>query len=145
MPSFIYNRAKRLLLDGTLNWGGSTFKAMLVTSAYVANPDHDFIAAAAAAELSGPGYTAGFGGVGRKVIAGKVVVESDADDRAYVDCDNVLWAGLNAGTFVAMVLVHEVTSDADSPLIAYLELTAPQATNGGDITVVIPATGWGFI
>lgn len=145
MASFIYNKAKKLFLDGTLNWPSSTFKAMLVTTSYASNPDHDFVSSASAAELSGTGYAGGFAGSGRKTIAGKAVNESDSDDRAYIDCDDIAWTGINAGTIHAVLLIHEVTSNADSQLIAYLELTADQPTNGGDVTIVIPANGWGYI
>ncbi len=145
MASFFYNKAKKLFLDGTLDWDSQTFKAMLVTSSYSADPDHDFISSAAAGELSGTGYTGGFAGSGRKTLTTKAVTESDADDRAYVDCDDVAWTGINAGTIAAMIIVREISNDANSYLVAYLALTAAQPTNGGDVTIVIPLNGWGYI
>jgi hypothetical protein len=145
MASFFYNKAKKLFLDGTLDWDSQTFKAMLVTSAYTANPDHDFISSASAAELSGTGYAGGFAGSGRKTLTTKTVTESDADDRAYIDCDDVTWTAINAGTIAGMIIVREVATDANSYLVAYLELTAAQPTNGGDVTIVIPTNGWGYI
>lgn len=145
MASFFYNKAKKLFLDGTLDWDSQTFKAMLVTSSYSANPDHDFVSSASAAELTGTGYTAGFNGAGRVVLTSKAVNESDSDDRAYVDCDDVAWTGINAGTIAAMIIIREVSTDANSYLVAYLQLSAAQPTNGGDVTIVIPTTGWGYI
>ena len=145
MASFIYNKAKKLFLDGTLNWPGQTYKAMLVTTGYAASADHDFVSSAVGGELSGTGYVGGFAGAGRKTLTSKVVTESDADDRAYIDCDDIQWVGINAGTIHAVVVIQEVTSNADSRLIAFLELTADQPTNGGDVTIVIPTNGWGYI
>ncbi len=145
MPSFMFNEAKKEFLNGTLDWDSQNFKAMLVTSGYTPDKDDIFVSELGANELSGSGYVAGFNGAGRVVITGKVVSKDDTTDRAYLDCDDVSWVGINAGTIRALVIIQEVTSDADSKLIAYLQLSADQATNGADIRIKIPTSGWLYI
>jgi len=67
MATIIYNRAKKEIMDGTIDLLVDTIKAMLVTSVYTPNPDHDFVDAGGAsdpadAELTGTGYAAGWAG-----------------------------------------------------------------------------------
>jgi hypothetical protein len=145
MASFIYNEAKKQILEGTILWTSQTFKAMLVTSAYTANPDHTAVSSASSAELSGSGYVDGFAGAGRVTLTGNAIVKDNATDRAYIDCDNPAWVGIDAGVLAALVIIQEVTNDADSKLIAYLQLSTPITTAGFDITIKIPTSGWAFI
>lgn len=145
MTAFIYNEAKKQVLEGTIIWTSQTFKAMLVGSSYTPNADDLFVSSIGAAELSGSGYVAGFGGAGRKTIAGKVVTKDDTEDRAYLNCSDFAWVGINAGTVVAAIIIQEVTTDADSKLVAYLPLGAALVTDGSDILLQVPTKGWVFI
>lgn len=135
--SLVYNRAKKQLLDATINLTSATIKAMLVTAAYVANADHDFVSDGPAAnELSGTGYVAGYGGAGRKALSGKTVAEDDANDRGYWDANDLSWLAINAGTAAALILFVEGAADASSTLIAYINTGGfPIVTNGGDMSV----------
>lgn len=132
----VYNRAKKRLLDGSLNFASDTIKVMLVTNAYAFNADHDFVNQVSAAEVAGSGYTGGFAGSGRKTLGSKVVNEDDAGDRGYFDAADVTWSGINVGSVQAAVLYEEGTSDADSSLIAYIDSGGfPVVTNGGDFVI----------
>lgn len=137
--SFIYNLAsKRLGDDSTrINYLADTIKAMLVTSGYTPNRDHDFVSTASGSELTGTGYVAGFGNSGRHTLASKTITEDDTNDRASYGAANPVWTAINAGTIAAVILIKEITNDAASYLIAYLDGT-PVGTNGGDITVQFP-------
>lgn len=146
MANAWYNHAAKMVLDGTLNVSSSTLKVMLVTSGYTFNRDHDFVDAGGAndpidAELSGTGYTAGFGGAGRKTIANKVFTEDDTNDLGWMDCDDVVWTAINAGTAAACIVIKEITNDAASLLIAFFDSGFPKVTNGGDLTLQINAAG----
>ena len=145
MANFLYNRAARRIFDGNLNLATSTLKLMLVDSGYTANRDHDFVGSGAGTpggeELSGTGYAAGFGGAGRRTIANKAFSEDDVNDRAEMDCDDVTWTVINAGTAAAAILIKEGTSDADSELIAFFDSGFPVTTNGGDLTLQVNAEG----
>lgn len=140
MAETVYNRAKAQIANGAIDLDTDTLKLMLVTSSYVVNPDHDFITAsgAGAAELSGTGYTGGFGGAGRKTLTTPAVSEDDANDRAVLDGDDFTWTGINAGTAAGAILIKENTNDADSELIAFFDTNFPVVTNGGDLTVSTP-------
>ena len=145
MASFVYNYGKSGFCDGTLNWvsgGGSdsSWKTMLVTNAYTANPDDHFVSTANSAELSGTGYQSGFGGTGRKSLLSRVVTTNTTNDRAELTASNVSWSAINAGTIKAAIIYRHLTTDADSILVAYIDLTSV-ATNGGDITIQWAAAG----
>lgn len=148
MASGWYNRAKKEIMDGTISLLSDTIKVMLVTSSYTFNPDHDFIDMGGANdpadhELSGTGYTGGYGGSGRKTLASKAITEDDPNDRAEFDAADVTWTSINAGTIRAAILIKEGTNDADSKLIAYIDNAAqfPLVTNGGDVTLQWNAEG----
>lgn len=138
MASSIYNRGKAYV--GAQGWITPVFKVMLITSAYAFNVDHDFVSDLGAVELTGTGYTAGFGGAGRKTLGTKAVNVNDTDNRAEFDAADLTWTAINAGTAAAAVVIHEATSDADSELIAYLD-PSDIVTNGGDYTITWPTTG----
>lgn len=140
MASFLYNKAKAEILRGNIPWVSSTLKMMLVTASYSPNPDHDFVSSASGNELSGTGYIAGFGGSGRHTLTGKTVTEDDSNDRAVADADDVTWLAINAGTAAAGIIIKEVTSDADSILVAYMDI-ADVATNGGDLSLQFNIAG----
>jgi hypothetical protein len=114
---------------------------MLVSSAYTFSPDHNFVSDVSADEISVTGYTGGFAGAGRKTLSAKTFTEDDANDWAYLDADDIVWNTLGAGaTIGGAILIKEVTNDAASPLLAFMDLTNT-STNGGDITVSWNASG----
>ena len=121
-----------------------TLKVMLVTSAYTPNPDDKYVSAitgGTSKELSGTGYTAGFGGSGRKTLASVVVAEDDTNDLGTFTAANVTWTAINAGTVAYAVIVKEVTDDAHSPIVAVLTISPAITTNGGDYTIQWSAGG----
>jgi len=141
MASAWYNKGKEVVANGAESWLTSTIKIMLLNASFAFNADHLFASSINANELSGTGYTAGFGGAGRKTLAGKAVVRDDANDRAEMDASDVTWTAINAGTAAWAVLVVEKTSDADSPILAALDLSPDVVTNGGDLTLQWDAEG----
>lgn len=148
MASITSNRLRYLLLQGAagspaLNLTSDTIKVMLVNTSYVPDKDHNFVSSITSGvtkELSGTGYTGGFGGSGRKTLASKTISQDDTNDIAYFDAADVTWTGINAGTIGWIAVIKEITSDADSPILAVLD-PADLATNGGDITAAWPTDG----
>lgn len=135
MASLIYNLFKQKIADGTIDWDTAVIRAMLVTSGYTADADHDFVNSGPDAnELSGTGYT-------RKTLTTRTVVLVDASDRAELRCDDsVVWSAINAGTAAAAVLYVQVGGDDTTPgddiLVAYIDSGGfPIVTNGGDLTI----------
>lgn len=120
----VYNRAK--VQNGSLDWDTDTFRVMLVTSSYTPNLDHDFVADVVANEVAGGGYA-------RQTLTGNAIVIDDANDRVDHDADNATWTGLTAA-FRYAVVFKLVTNDADSILVAYLDLGA-QSVTAQDFTI----------
>jgi hypothetical protein len=149
MANFIYNKAAGQILDGTLDVLTDTLKFMLVNSGYTADRDHDFVDDASGDEITATNYTAGFGGAGRKTLAGKAVSVDNANDRVEFDCNDPQWTALGGATndtVQAIIVIKEVTTDADSILIAHIDTSTgtpslPFTTNGGDLTLNINAEG----
>jgi hypothetical protein len=138
MASGWYNSALRDVMDGTIDLSSDTLKLILVTSAYTPDKDHDF-ANDLTGELSGTGYTGGFNGSGRKTIAGKAFETDVTNDRVEFTFSGVTWTAINAGSPKYAILVKEITNDAATRLVAFLDL-GTVTTNGGDLTVTPNAT-----
>jgi hypothetical protein len=149
MASVTSNKLRGLLLQGAsgspdLDLLGDTIKVMLVGSGYTPNKDHAFvdsITAATSKELSGTGYTAGFGGSGRKTLASKTVTIDDANDVAFFDAADLTWTGIDAGTVAYLAVIKEVSSDADSPILCIVDVEPNVITNGGPYDVTWAADG----
>ena len=141
MASAWFNRGKQQVLSGSTSLLSDTIKVMLVTSSYTFDADHNFVSEVVANEVSVIGYTGGFAGAGRKALANKSVTEDDTNDLAYFDADDLTWTGLATGATVGgAILVKEVTNDAASQLLVFMDL-ADTPTNGGDITLAWNASG----
>lgn len=139
--SLVYNLFKSLNAKGDLDLLNDNIRIMLVDSSYVANQDDDKVDAGGAndpidAELSGAGYC-------RITLAGRTIVEDDANDRAEYDADDVTWPGLNAGTADAALIIKEsAIGDTQSILIMQVNTGGfPITTNGGDLTIQFNAEG----
>jgi hypothetical protein len=149
MASLCYNTAAKEILDNTINLSSDTIKVMLVEVGYTANKDDDVVDAGGANdpvdhEISVTGYTAGWGGAGRKTLANKSFTVDDTDDEAVFDNTvDLTWTSLGAGaTIVAAIVIKEGgADDTTSRLIAYLELASSFPTNGGDFTLQFDAEG----
>jgi hypothetical protein len=140
MASNLYQYGISLILDRTIDIAANTIKVMLVGTGYTPNKDHQFVADVVASELSGTGYTGGFGGSGRKTLASKVIGKNDSTDKAYIDGADMTWTAINAGTIGFAIVFKEITSDALSPVIACVDV-ADIVTNGGDVTIQWDAAG----
>lgn len=138
MADAAYNRGKFLIGNSSLNWATDDIRVLLLDNAdpYTFSPDHNFVAdlTPATNELAGTGYV-------RKVLGSKAVTENDTNDRAELDAADVVWTGLNAGTAKAAVVFRQVTTDADSELLFYMDSGFPFTSNGGDLTWQVNAAG----
>ena len=134
MASGSYESAWTSIMSDVINLSTDAIKMMLVTASYAPNPDHVFVSDLGGVEISGPGYVGGFGGVGRKTLTGKTFTTDPTNNRAKFSAGSVTWSAINAGSPRYAILIKEGTSDADSRLLAYLDL-GTVVTNGGDLTV----------
>lgn len=148
MSSFIYDYAKKGILDGSIDLLGDTLKVMLVKASYTPNQADQFLDVAGTNDLSddeivATDYAGTFGGAGRKTLASKAVNVDTTNHRATFDAADLLWAGLGGATNdtpVAAVIIKEVTTDADSIPIAYID-TADLTTNDNDFGITWHADG----
>lgn len=135
MASTTTNAGRLALLNQSIDLLGDTIKVMLLGTGYTADPDHQFVSAINSHELSGTGYTGGFSGSGRKTLASKTAAKDDAANIAYFDAADVTWTAIDAGTVGFAAIIKENTSDADSEVIAIIDLAPDVPTNGGDYTL----------
>ena len=140
MASAWYNSGLRDIFDGTIDLSADTIKVMLVNASYTPNKDHDFVDDVVANELSGTGYTGGFAGSGRKTISAKSFTTDTSGDFVKFTATIAAWAAINAGTAAYAILIKEITNDAASRLIGYLDIDPDVTTNGGDFTITADAT-----
>jgi len=135
MASLTSNRFRKLLLDGDIDMViDSGIKVMLVGTGYTPNKDHNFVNQVTS-ELSGTGYTGGFGGSGRKALASRAVTQDDTNDWSYFDAADVVWTAINAGTAAYAIVIKEITDDTASPILVVVDVSPDIVTNGGDYTI----------
>lgn len=153
MASFAYGQGVLRLLRGTtptttIDWINDTVKCGLSNTTHVPNKDDTFADDGGAddfidGELSGTGYTAGFGGAGRKSITTKTISYNATSDRVELDGADVTWTAINAGTAAqATVLKEGATLDSQSAVLGNVDTGGfPVTTNGGDLTIQWNAGG----
>lgn len=149
MPSDTFLKGRDEIVKQNLDWEGSaSIVAIPMSDSYT--PDfvtQDFVSDVAADELDATGYDGGFGGADRKTPANKTIVRDDANERIELDHDDVTLADIGGtvndtnDVVSGYILAEERSSDSDSPLIAFLDLTDDRPTNGSDITLSPDAEG----
>jgi hypothetical protein len=129
MANLVYNNAKKIIGDGTIDWdaAGQTFRLLLTTAAYTPDIDAHVFVSSVTNEHSGGAYV-------RKDVLNRSVVLDLTNDRADYKADNVTWTAINSGLAAWAILFKLVTNDADSLLIAAIDI--PDTTfNGTDFTI----------
>lgn len=142
MADFVYNKAKKNLIDGTMDLvalaAANKLKMLLLEAAADENPDDNFVADVidgTSTELAA--YT-------RHIFAGEAATQDDPNDRAEFDADNSVFSAVVAqNAIVAYVIYEEVTNDADNIPIMFVDETTglPITPNGSDITITWNAEG----
>lgn len=138
MAQAVTNRAKHLISTAGLNFTTADLRmGLLKTCANVATstPDINFVsdmeAHADFAELTGAS------GYARVALGTKTATEDDANDRENIDAADVSFGALGAGgTIVGAFIYVNVSTDANSPVVAIYDLTSTP-TNGSTVTVTI--------
>lgn len=130
MPNFVYLNGLKELFDGTISFLTADIRAMLIGTGYTPDVDHLFANTPGAFEISVTGYTPGFSGTGRKVLAGKTIVADTGNNRVAFDCNDITWTSLGAGATVRYIVIYRHnTTDANSRLLFALQIT-DTATDG---------------
>jgi hypothetical protein len=126
MFSFLYNAGKAAILRGDVAPLVDALKVALVTESYVADKDAHAFFADLSGEVAGSGYTAG-----GQALASVAVSQDDANDRAVLTADTLVWP-VASFTARAAVLYKDSGSPAASPLLAYLDFGLNQTVSGED-------------
>ncbi len=143
MASLAYNLYKAGCFDySQADVGADTIKVILCMTNTTAqtDPDKDFVGDLTTLdEFDGANYTAGWGNAGRQALDNKAVTSDDANNEGKFDADDEVWSALGVGarSIDGGLLVKEITNDAATPNIVYIEFTTPIVANGGDVTI-----GW---
>ncbi len=134
MANAFYNLGKKEIANGSIDLLNDTIIAVLVSSGYAFDADHDYLSTPAANELSGSGYA-------RKTLGTKTLVEDDANDRAEFDAADLAYTAINAGTADALIIAKNSGADATSTLIAYIDEGFPIVTNGSNLDIAWNSEG----
>jgi hypothetical protein len=127
----IYSTGIEVLLNGTVSWANSSIKALIVDSGYTFDKSDEFVSDLSADEVTnavGTGYA-------RKTLTNKTVTL--ATDVVTLDADDLLYTAVQTNeTWDALIVYAEGSSDASSPLLAYLNIDN-LVTNGSDASITL--------
>lgn len=151
MANFIYTPAMNSIVAGTLPLNVATYKVMLLNTVQTttSNQSTQFVSTSLGAVEIGSGgavdnYTRGFGGSGRKTVSLSLTAVTTNPVGVIISA-NITWTALGGttnDTIRGCALIKEVTTDADSPCIAYWDISPAVTTNGSNFTITVtPATG----
>lgn len=124
MANSLYAKARQRFLEGAINWGSDTIRALLVdTSAYTVNlATHEFVSDVA----------------GGARVAGPITLTGKASTDGAADAADVTFPTVTGASIEAVILYKDTGTEATSPLIAYIDIASglPVTPNSGDINVV---------
>ena len=145
MALVVYTEAKFQLSTKALNLETDLLKVMLVTNGYIVDPAHTFVTdggftAPGNFEVSGTGYTPGFGENGRQTLVNRTLVRDPATARVRLFGNNIIYPSINVGVVGGIVLLREGTAtdsdDSNALLIGYNnEGGFPIITDGGELQI----------
>lgn len=137
-----YSRGVHSINNGTIDADTTATKIGLAVSTYAPDPDESSLTTFASSEATCTGYTGGFAGAGRK-SATITLTEQTANNRDVGIITDLTWTGLGGATnntLAYAVWLREVTNDAASIPIAYLNFASNLTTNGSDVLVDFDGT-----
>lgn len=145
MASGTYNDGSLKLQNGTVVWATDVIEILLVKSSYVFDKDHT-AGTPAASEITGvSGYTGGFGGAGRKVLASKTLTNDTVNDRTVYDAADPSFGALGTGDTIGGAVIQKKGSANDTtavPLFFHDFTDIP--TNGAVLNYAFDALGIGY-
>jgi hypothetical protein len=146
MASGTYNAGSLALQNGGVVWASDTIEVIAVKSSYTFDPDHT-AGTPAASEITGvSGYTGGYNGAGRKVLAGKSLTNDTTNNRTVYDAtDPGSYGALGAGDTIGGYVVQKKGSADDTTAVPlfFLEVT-DTPTNGSPVSLAFHADGIGY-
>ena len=150
MASFWYQAGMGQAFGGAIDWVNDDIRiiwAMSNTTADTENSSRFVSDFSTLDEFDGSGYPSTF--ATRLALDNQTLTVDDPNRQVELDADNETVSTVGAGTrnVVGVVVYQHNTSDADSELLGYLDLSAATGNgeefngNGGDITLAWDAEG----
>jgi hypothetical protein len=140
MASGWYTNGLLNLLNSGKAITDANMRALLVSSAYTYNPDHDVVSDVAGSEITTVTNYA------RKTVA-LTIAANDSSNRLEVTVPDISWTSLGGSvnaTVAAVILYYQLNTgsavNASDILVGYLDL-ADFTTNGSDFTADMAASG----
>lgn len=126
MAETVTNRGKTRILAGDTILDSSDLRMLVIlgTQTGVNDPDLNFLADLDA--VTGVSFH-----TERIALASLTVTEDDVNNRANADAANVVFAAAPGVTAQGVAIYQQVTTDADSPVIAIYTTGFPQPMDGG--------------
>jgi hypothetical protein len=134
MAGHVYNAAKARFAKALIAWHADDIRIILCmtnTTVDTDNDGDDFVGDVTTLdEMDGANYV-------RKALANKAVITDDANDRAELDADDVVFSSLGAGTrqIQGALAYKHVTNDADSPIVGWIEFPTSVTADGTNFTL----------
>jgi hypothetical protein len=131
MANAIPTTARKAFLDGSINLGSDTIKAVLVKSTYTYSSAHDFLDDVTATHR-----------------AATVTLASKTTTGGVFDSADPTFTAVASGSTITGIWLYKDTGvESTSTLIAWYDTQASTsaisvATSGGNITITVSASGW---
>lgn len=140
MASYCFDNGIKALA-GSKSWTGDTIEVLAVGASFAGTKATAALYTDCTLdELSGTGYTGGYGGAGRKVLS-SLAINVAGSNLIQLDAADITWTAINAGTIAGLLVgVKGAADDTTAVPLAFIDLTNT-ATNGGDITIQWSASG----
>jgi hypothetical protein len=126
-----YTNGKKLLLSGGIDLDTDTIKVALLKSTYTPDVSSDYWSDISVSEISATGDYAS-GGV---TLTGAIATNDDTNEQGVLDYDDVILNGVTIPDFQYLVIYKSTGIAASSPLLFYLDMTAPTAIIGRTIII----------
>lgn len=137
MASKMYGSFLVKALNKEVDFDSDTIKVALLTGSYTPNQDaHDYYDDVVASEVTGTGYTSG--GV---TLASKTVTYDSATNVIILDAADAVWANSTITARYAVIYDDSGATNAQKPLIGYVDFGSDQSSTNGNFTVTWDATG----
>lgn len=137
MASKMYGQAILKAFNKEIDFDSDTIKVALVGSGYTPNQDtHDYWDDVVANEVTGTGYTAG-----GATLAGKTATYDATSNVIVLDANDVVWASSTITARYAVIYDDSGATNAQKPLLGYVDFGSDQSSTNGNFTVTWDATG----
>jgi hypothetical protein len=137
MASKLYGNFVVKAFNKEIDWDSDTIKVALLTNAYTPNQDgHDNFDDVVANQVTGTGYTSG--GI---TLANKTNIYNSSTNVIVLDADDVTWASSTITARYAVIYNATPATDANRPLIGYVDFGSDQSSSNGNFTITWDSTG----